>query len=65
MNNMFPSYFEHMKSAQPVTYNSYVICKPGLHLLIINYKFGEQMVQYCLIKLLNIVLQLHLKMSTV
>ena len=53
MNNMLPSYFEYMKPVQPVACNYYRIRKPRLHPPIINHDFGEQMVQYCLIKILN------------
>ena len=53
MNNMLPSYFENMKPVQPVACNYYGIRKPKLHPPIINHEFGEQMVQYCLIKILN------------
>ena len=42
-----------MKPVQPVACNYYGIRKPRLHPLIINHEFGEQMVQYCLIKILN------------
>ena len=53
MNNMLPSYFEHMKPVQPVACNYYRIRKLRLHLPIINHEFGEQIVQYCLIKALS------------
>ena len=53
MNNILPSYFEYMKPVQPVACNDYRIRKPRLHPLTINHEFGEQMVQYCLIKILN------------
>ena len=53
MNNMLPSYFEYMKPVQPVACNYYGIRKHRLHPPIINHEFGEQMVQYCLIKILN------------
>ena len=53
INNMLPSYFEYMKPVQPVACNYYGIRKPRLHPPIINHEFGEQMVQYCLIKILN------------
>ena len=53
MNNMLPSYFEHMILVQPVACNYYEIRKPKLHPPIINHEVGEQMVQYCLIKVLN------------
>ena len=54
MNNMLPSYFEHMKVVQPVVCNYYGIRKLRLHPPIINmHEFGDQMVQYCLIKALN------------
>ena len=42
-----------MKPVQPVACNYYGIRKPRLHPPIINHEFGEQMVQYCLIKILN------------
>ena len=48
--NMLPSYSDQMK---PVACNYYGICKPRLHPPIIKHEFGEQMVQYCLIKILN------------
>ena len=53
MNNMLPSYFEYMKPVQTVACNYYGIRKPRLHPPIINHEFGEQMVQYCLIKIIN------------
>ena len=53
MNNMLPSYFEYMKPVQPVACSYYGIRKPRLHPPIINHEFGEQMVQYRLIKILN------------
>ena len=53
MNNMLPSYFEYMKPVQPVACNYYGIRKPRLNPPIINHEFGKQMVQYCLIKMLN------------
>ena len=49
MNNMLPSYFEYMKPVQPVACIYYGIRKPRLHPPIINH----EMVQYCLIKILN------------
>ena len=49
MNNMLPSYFKYMKPVQSVSCNYYGIRKPPT----INHEFGEQMVQYCLIKILN------------
>ena len=53
MNNMLPSYLQHMKPVQPAACNYYGIRKPRLHSPIINHEFREQMVQYCLIKILN------------
>ena len=50
---MLPSYFEYMKPVQPVARNYYGIRKPRWHPPIINHEFREQMVQYCLIKILN------------
>ena len=50
---MLPSYFEHMKPVEPVACNHYGIRKPRLHPRIINHELGEQMVQYCLRKILN------------
>ena len=38
---------------KPVACNYYGIRKPRLHPPIINHEFGEQMVKYCLIKILN------------
>ena len=38
---------------QPVACNYYGIRKPRLQPPIINHEFGEQIVQYCLIKILN------------
>ena len=52
MNNMLQSYFEHKKPVQPVECNYYGIRKPRLHPPII-FEFGEQMVQCCLINVLN------------
>ena len=42
MTYMVPSYFKHMKPVQPVACNYFGICKPKLHLPIINHEF-EQM----------------------
>ena len=47
---MVPFYFDHTK---PVACNYYGIRKPRLHPPIINHEFGEQMVQYYLITILN------------
>ena len=50
MNNMLPSYFEPV---QLVACNYYGIRNSRLHPPIINHEFGDQMVQYCLIKIIN------------
>ena len=42
-----------MKPVQLVACNYYIIRKPRLHPPIIHHVFGEQMVQYCLIKTLK------------
>ena len=52
MNSMLPSYFEY-EAFQSVACNYYRIRKPRLHPPITNHEFGEQMVQYCLIKILS------------
>ena len=52
-NNLLPSYFNYMKPSLPVICNYYGIRNPKFHLPPIKHAFAEQMIQYCLIKLLN------------
>ena len=53
-NNLLPSYFKYMKPSLPVICNYYGIRNPKFYLPpIIKHAFAEQMIQYCLIKLLN------------
>ena len=42
-----------MKPSLPVICNYYGIRNPNFHLPPIKHAFAEQMIQYCLIKLLN------------
>ena len=52
-NNLLPSYFNYMKPSLPVICNYYGIRNPKFHLPPIKHAFVEQMIQYCLIKLLK------------
>ena len=52
-NLILPSYFNYMKSSLPVICNYYHIRNPKFHLPLIKHTFADQMIQYCLIKLLN------------
>ena len=52
-NNLLPSYFNYMKPSLPVICNYYGIRNPKFHLPPIKHAFAEQMIQYCLIKLLK------------
>ena len=52
-NNLFPSYFNYMKPSLPVICNYYDIRNPKFRLPPIKHAFAEQMIQYCLINLLN------------
>ena len=52
-NNLLPSYFNYIKPSLPVICNYYGIRNPKFHLPPIKHAFAEQMIQYCLIKLLN------------
>ena len=66
MNDMLSSYFEHMKHIQLLACNYYVIPKPRLRHPIINYEFGKQIIQNCLIKgLMKIIMKLLKTRTTV
>ena len=52
-NNLLPSYFNYMKPSLPVICNCYGIRNPKFQLPPIKHAFTEQVIQYCLIKLLN------------
>ena len=53
MNNMLPPYFNMLKPSMPVVCDYYGVCNPKIHLPTIRHDFAKQLVQYCLIKLLN------------
>ena len=53
MNNKLPNCFSSYKPVLPVVNERYEILNPGFHLPVINYKFAEQSLKYCLIRQLN------------
>ena len=53
MNNMLPPYFDMLKPSMPLVCDYYGLRNPKIHLLTIRHDFAKQIVQYCLIKLLN------------
>ena len=53
MNNLLSPYFNYMKPNAPVIYDHYNVQNPKFHLPVIKHDFGTQLIQYCLIKLLN------------
>ena len=52
-NNLLPPYFNYMKPNLPVICNHYNVRNPKFHLPLIKHEFAKQLLQYCLIKLLN------------
>ena len=53
MNNMLPPYFNMLKPSMPLVCDYYGVRNPKIHLPTIRHHFAKQLVQYCLIKLLN------------
>ena len=53
MNNMLPPYFDMLKPSIPLVCDYYSLRNPKIHLPTIRHDFAKQIVQYCLIKLLN------------
>ena len=52
-NNLLSSYFNYMQPSLPVICKYYGIRNLKFHLPPIKHAFAEQMIHYCLIKLLN------------
>ena len=52
-NDLLPPYFNYMKPNLPVICNHYNIRNPKFHLHAIKHDFAKQLIQHCLIKLLN------------
>ena len=53
MKDLLPLYFNYMKPNLPVICNHYNDCNPKFHLPAIKHDFAQQLIQHCLIKLLN------------
>ena len=53
MNNKLPHCFSSYKPVLPIVNERYDIRNPGFHLPVINHKFAEQSLKYCLIRQLN------------
>ena len=53
MNNKLPICFSSYKPVLPVVNERYEIRSPVFHLPVINHKFAEQSLKYCLIRQLN------------
>ena len=53
MNYLLPLYFNYMKPNLPVICNHYNVRNPKFHLPAIKHNFVKQLIQHCLIKLLN------------
>ena len=53
MNNKLANCFSLYKPVLPVVNEKYEIRNPGFHLPVINHKFAEQSLKYCLIGQLN------------
>ena len=53
MNDLLPPYFNYMKPNVPVICDHYNVRNPKFHLPVIKHDFAKQLIQYCLIKLLN------------
>ena len=54
MNNKLSDCFSPYKPVLPVVSEIYEIPNPVFHLPVINHKFAEQSLKYCLIRQLNI-----------
>ena len=53
MNDLLPPYFNYMKPNVPVICDHYNVRNSKFHLPVIKHDFAKQLIQYCLIKLLN------------
>ena len=54
MNNLLPIYFKNCKPTLPRIDQLYNVRKPVFHLPKLKHKFAEQLLDYQLVKLLNI-----------
>ena len=54
MNNVLPPYFIMLKPSMTLVCVYCGLRNPNIHLHTIRHDFAKQLVQYCLIKLLNI-----------
>ena len=52
-NNVLPPYVNYIKPNLPVICNHYNVRNTKFHLPTIKHEFAKQLLQYCLIKLLN------------
>ena len=52
-DHLLPPYFNYMKPNLPVICNHYNVRNPQFHLPAIKHDFAKQLIQHCLIKLLN------------
>ena len=50
---MLPPYFDYMKPIVPVICDHYNVQNTKFHLPVLKHDFAIQLIQYCLIKLLN------------
>ena len=53
MTNKLPNCFSSYKLVLPVVNERYEIRNSGFHLPVINHKFAEQSLKYCLLRQLN------------
>ena len=53
MNNLLPPYFNYMEPNVSVICDYHNVRNPKFHLPVIKHDFAKQLIQYCLIKLLN------------
>ena len=53
MNDLLPPYFNYVKPNVPVICDHYNVRNPKFHLPVIKHNFAQQLIQYCLIKLLT------------
>ena len=53
MNDLLPPYFNYIKPNLPVICNHYNVRNPKFHLPAIKHDFAKQLIQHCLVKLLN------------
>ena len=53
MNDLLPPYFNYMKPNVPVICDHYNARNPKFYLPVIKHDFAKQLIQYCLITVLN------------